>query len=286
MSAARAASIAMVAAIVVLLGGCGDDAAPRRTIVIETTDQSMEKSTMKAPTSVRAGLVDIELENEGEAVHDAQLFRITGKHDKNDLIGVMERLDSDAKPRWASPRGGVAPVRPGETGTVTQLLEPGSYFIADTQEKKGVWPTVNAAKGAIRKIEVRGKASGDLPSTSASIVARDDGFEVDGLSAGDNRITFENATDELRHVVAFRLRKGIPFKEAVDWLKEDDLEFGWMPVDGVDPTHTTTVLESGGKQVTDFNLGAGRYALVCVVSDRKGSLSHFEQGLMTELNLE
>jgi hypothetical protein len=282
----RSAIVALAGAFLVLLPSCGDDAEPRRTIVIETTDQSKEKSTMRAPKSVRAGLVDIELENEGDSVHDAQLFRITGKHTKQDLISLMESLDGDVKPRWASPRGGVAPVRPGDTGTVTQVLEPGSYFIADTQEKKGVWPTVNAAKGAIKKIEVRGKASGELPSTSASIVARDKGFEMEGLSAGDNRITFENATDELRHVVAFRLRKGIPFKDAVDWLKEDDFEFGWMPVDGVDPTHTTTVLESGGKQVTDFNLGPGRYALVCVVSDRRGSLSHFEQGLMTELNLE
>jgi hypothetical protein len=278
-------------AVLLGLSACGDDGErPRRTIAIEARDLSKEKPRLGAPARARAGLVDLQLRNDGDMLHDAQLFRIEGRHSLTKLvIDWLEDLDSAEKPAWAHPEGGVAPVRPGDTATVTQVLRPGSYLIVDTQERKGLWPTTNAAKGGATRLVVSGRPRGRLPETSASITATDSGFEVDGVGSGPQELTFANTGKELHHVVA------LPVPEGPSWAKakrdlidgQSGIEaLGWVPVDGIDRARGTTVLESGGSQVTELDLDPGRYALVCVVSDRKGGASHLVRGMATELNVD
>lgn len=286
------AALAAVA-VAVAVAGCGeeDSEQPRRTIVVKAWDLSPEKPRMKAPAKARAGLVDIRLENDGDTPHDAQLFRIEGDRSIDDLTGEwLEALDSDPKPKWARPEGGVAPVEPGDDATVTQVLKPGRYLIVDTQEREGVWPTTNGAKGGFAELVVTGHAAGELPDTSASITAHDDGFEADGIGAGEQELTFTNAGEQLHHVLALSVPDDVPFEKATQDLIEEQSSgtdsLGWIPVNGYDRSRVTTVLESGGSQVTELDLKPGRYALVCVVSDRKGGEPHFMQGTATELNVE
>jgi hypothetical protein len=293
-SARTTAALCFAATVVVALAGCGGDdesEQPRRTVVVKAWDVSPEKPRLRAPARTRAGLVDIRLDNDGDTLHDAQLFRIEGDRSIDDLTGEwLEALDSDPKPKWARPEGGVAPVKPGDSATVTQVLKPGRYLIVDTQEREGVWPTTNGAKGGFATLEVAGRPKGELPETSASITAHDDGFEADGVGAGEQEVTFTNAGEQLHHVVALPLPGNAPFSEAAEAVREEQQfgtdSLGWIPVNGVDRSRSTTVLESGGSQVAELDLKPGRYALVCVVSDRKGGESHFAKGLATELNVE
>jgi hypothetical protein len=290
---ARALPVIVAVVVAGSLSACGgDDAeAPRRTIVVKATDLSPEKPRMSAPVRARAGLVDIRLVNRGDTLHDAQLFRIEGRHSINDLVNEwLEALDSDPKPTWAHPEGGVAPVRPGDDATVTQVLRPGSYLVVDTQERKGVWPTTNGAKGGYARLEVIGRGRGQLPERSASITARDDGFEAEGIEAGPHELTFTNAGRQLHHAVALPVREDVPFARATQELIDDQGagtdSLGWVPVNGVDRSRSTTVLDSGQSQIAELDLDPGRYALVCVVSDRKGGAPHLMEGLATELNVE
>ena len=247
--------------------------------MVETTDPSKDKVSMTAPSSVEAGLVRITLRNRGDTLHDAQLFRIDGEHTATDLnYGLLEKVDSAAKPKWAHPEGGVAPLRPGENATVTQVLEPGRYFIADTQERETAvgGKSVNAVKGGIAELEVTGEGGGELPKTPVTVTARDDGFDAKGLRPGANRVTFVNAGEELHQVVAFPVAPGLSYRQAANRLLQREAYTGWVPVD-VPHTRATTVLESGQRQITVLDLPRGRYLFGCFVSDRAGGPPHLSQ---------
>jgi hypothetical protein len=265
-------------------GNDGDTGPPK--LAIEITDPTGEKAVMDAPESIGAGLVEIELENRGNTLHDAQLFRYEGERSAQDLIGeLLSSLDVAPKPDWLSPVGGVARTSPGETVSVTQVLRPGNYFIADTQEKPAGWPVSNASKGAISKLRVTGATDATLPPAPASIVAGDGGFRVKGIEAGTNRVRFENAGRELHQAVAFPIPEGIPFGEAKRRLIARKEELSWVPV--FEPHgQATSVLDGGVAQITELELEPGRYALVCLVSDRSGGETHLTEGVATELNVE
>ena len=45
---------------------------------------------------------------------------------------------------------------------------------------------------------------------------------------------------------------------------------------------STTVIDSGQKQVVTMNLKSGKYALVCFIQDRAGGPPHFNKGMISE----
>ena len=48
----------------------------------------------------------------------------------------------------------------------------------------------------------------------------------------------------------------------------------------------TSVIDGGIAQNIALELKAGKYAVVCFISDRKGGKSHAEQGMLKELTVE
>lgn len=285
-------AIAFVAGIPVVavitasyLAASSSDEPPK--LSIETVDLSPDEISMRAPASVAAGIVEIELRNRGDTLHDAQLFRVDSDRTSADVVDVLEASDGSPKPRWLHPAGGVAPTSPGETVAVTQVLRPGTYYVADTQERvlASGGRLVNAAKRGIARIEVRGKAAAELPGTAATIVAKEYGFESDGIVAGVNRVTFRNAGRQFHQVVAFPIRAGISFAEGKLAVLGQRRDTGWAPVD-VPHQRATTVLEGGGEQVTEMAFDEGRYLLLCFVSDRSGGGPQWTIGMTSELRVE
>jgi hypothetical protein len=284
----RYLAAAVTAAGLCLFAACGSDDSPSRpsSIAIRVSDPSEDKVVLAAPASVGAGVVRIMLENRGDTDHDAQLFRVDGRRSAQDVWSVLESADGSARPAWLHPAGGVAPIAPGESATVTGALEPGTYFVADTQERRSGsgGKITNAVKGGVAKLEVEGDAGGDLPATRASIVASDGRFETAGIEPGRNRVTFENRGEEPHQAVALPIDEGVPFAAAERKLLIDQGDTAWVPVD-VPGKHATTVLEAGGKQVAEMTFAPGRYALVCFVADREGGPPHLQEGMASELRV-
>ncbi len=283
----RYLAAAIAATGLCLLAACGSGDSPdgRSSIVVEASDPG-EKMAIAAPASVDAGEVQVTLTNRGDTPHDAQLFRVDGKHSGQDVAMLLETADSAPKPGWLHLAGGVAPIDPGESGMVTAVLEPGTYYIADTQEREtesGARIT-GAARGGIAKLEVEGEGGGRLPATPARITAKDTGFQTAGIRPGRNRVTFENRGKEPHQAVAFRVDDEVPFAKAEETLMTDKADIGWVPVD-VPAARATTVLDSGGEQISEMTFEPGRYALVCFVSDRAGGPPHFQEGMVSELNV-
>jgi hypothetical protein len=266
---------------------CGDDGGDQPpAVTIETSDRGPNKVTMRAPRTVAAGLVEIELRNDGDTPHDAQLFRVDGDRTSADVVGLLEQADSAPKPRWLHPAGGVAPIDPGETATVTQVLEPGTYYVTDTQERTiaSGGHLINAARGGVARLEVRGTSRDELPETAATITAREYGYDAEGFVAGENRVTFRNAGREFHQAVAFPVGDDVPYAEGKQEVLGRQQATGWVPVDAPDE-RATTVLEGGGEQIAELTLDPGRYVLLCFVSDRAGGGPQWAIGMTRKLEI-
>jgi hypothetical protein len=258
--------------------GCGDDGGVARSheIVVTARDLSRERPVLRGPKEAPAGRVRIVLRNEGRILHDAQLFRVAPGHPVSDLAkAAVEVPDSYPRPRWVRVAGGVAATRPGTAAAVVQVLEPGTYVFADTQERDEgpQGPKVsNARKGGTLTLRVTEGGSGALPETAARIVATDDGFEVTGLRAGVNRVTFENRGEEPHQAVLYPMRAGGSPRRVLARVG-----VGWSPV-AVPASRATAVMEAGERQVTSMTLRPGRYLVVCHAADRAGGSPHFFDG--------
>lgn len=284
--------LVVLAAIAVACGAsaCGsdDEGGSDRPValVVETSDPSTNKVEIEAPASIEAGPVRLTLRNRGDTPHDAQLFKVDGRHDGADLVDdVLEAVDSQPKPAWMHPAGGVAPVRPGAQAAATQVLEAGTYYIADTQERPDGRRRTNGAKGGIAKLEVTGEGGGELPRTPARITASGDGFKASGLEAGRNRVTFRNAGGELHQVVALPVdTRGKSLVAGAREAIRRRSGTAWVPVD-VEGSRATTALDSGRALVSELTLERRPYVFVCFLSDRKGGPPHAYQGMASVLDL-
>ncbi|HEX2071760.1 MAG TPA: hypothetical protein VHF90_08965 [Thermoleophilaceae bacterium] len=282
------AVLAGLATLCVAAAGCDSDGSPGgpARLVIETRDPSPERVAISAPQSVDAGAVAIELRNRGDMLHDAQLLRVDGERTAADVVGVLESSDSAAKPAWLHPAGGVAATSPAETATVVQVLQPGTYYVADTQERTvpGGARRTNATKQGIVRLEVEGDADDDLPDTPATITASEYGYETDGIVAGVNRVTFRNAGEELHQAVAFPIDDGLTYREGRRRALAREADTGWVPVDAPHE-RATAVLEGGDEQIAELVFKPGRYVLLCFVSGRSGGTAQWRLGMSAELEV-
>ena len=269
----RHPAIGLAAALALLgAGGCGEEeTAKSARLPITVTDTAPHRPSYSAPRSVPAGLVTLTLKNKGEEPYKAQLWRILDDHSVKAALAVRRRL-----PEWLVSAGGVAVTEPGKTSSAVQRLGPGRYYVADTRGRPGkVAPfTVVGEEG-----------EADLPDTDASIVYREYSFSATGVEAGTNSIEFHNEGLEPHHAVIAPVRRGASVRELRQFLRGK----GTIPVGEIaklDGAAETAVIEQGQRQVVDFELKRGKYALLCFVSDRKGGDSHVVKGMVDELTVK
>lgn len=252
--------------------GSSGDAKPA-AFKVTLGDAAKGKSTVKAPKTVKAGLVEVSAENTGKRPHDAQIIGVDGDQTAQQVSKLINQ-EGGPIPEWLHGSGGVGTVAPGQTGTATDVLEPGRYFVFDTDG------------GASAEFEVTGEGGGgELPSTPATITAKEYGFETSGLKAGKNTVTFENAGKELHHVLALPFNKGATLADVKKFATSDEESSGPPPVD-FENAAGTTVLDGGKEQVAELELKKGKYAFLCFISDRKGGPPHVAKGMLQEVAIK
>lgn len=222
----------------------------------------------RAPRSVPAGLVEIRLRNDGAVPHKAQLWRITGDHT------VREARARRPLPDWLRSAGGVALTAPAETGTTVQVLAPGRYYVAGTGGERGV----------VAELRATGTATGArLPRATARIDASEFSFRTSGLRPGRQAIDFRNTGSEPHHAYFARMRTGASIADTLKFFSGQS-SVGRPPVDP-EEIRETVVLEGRQRQVTELDLPAGRYALLCFVRNRAGGPQHTELGMADEVTI-
>ncbi len=270
------AAIAIVALAATGLVACGDDGGDPQTLTFNVAEKSIT-----GPTSADPGEAEITLTNDGKEEADLQLFRIEGQHSVAEIgqaLGGVIR--GQAVPDWFFAGGGVGTTPAGASLTVTQVLEPGTYYAFNTGVDGP--PDLESAPA----VEVTGDPSDDeLSDTDATLRTIDYGFETEGdLQVGENEITFENTGAQPHHVIAQPIAEGKTIEDVRAFLRNQQ---GQPPLDETGIAETA-VLDGGGSQVVTLDLKqAGTYAMLCFISDRQGGPPHsIGEGMLGEVEVK
>ncbi len=142
--------------------------------------------------------------------------------------------------------------------------------------------------GLVKKLEVTaGDGGGEFPEADRTITATEYAFEVPELKAGTTTIEFDNAGEELHHVIAFPLLPDATSEDIDTFVKGVTGEaqptgpppFDFASVDGV------AVIDGGKKLVTEIELKEGKYALMCFLTDAGGGPPHVALGMVEEITV-
>ncbi|HWO16790.1 MAG TPA: hypothetical protein VNM89_08790 [Solirubrobacterales bacterium] len=261
-------------ALAVGLLACGDEDAQTLTFTLSGRGRAVE---IAAPDSADTGLAEITLENNVSREGDLQLIRAEGDHSADEVVQSLGRaMKGQAFPDWFFAGGGVGPTAPGASQTVTQVLEPGTYYAFDTS---GGPPDPRTAVA----IEVNGESSDDeISGPDATVSAVDYGFEAEGLTEGTTEIVFENIGAQPHHLIASPLIGDATAEDVERFFKT---EKGKPPL-SERGTQSTAVVEGSESQLVTLDLKPGRYVFYCFISDRQGGPPHALKGMVDEFAVE
>lgn len=277
-----ALAVAAILAAAAALSACGSSNSKSESAKPSSLSVSVAESgkgaKFTAPSSIKGGLVTLEVTNKGKRPHGAQLVLVKGGHTTQQVLKVISS-DSNKTPAWGRAEGGLGEVAPGQTARATLNLPAGRYVLADAGGPGSSGPPAYA------ELTVKGGKTGSLPSTPTTITAANPGkdkydWKVSGpLKAGANRVTFDSKGKEAIHLIgAFRV-KGNPSKAAlIKALKSNGKPPGFVDTSSFS---TSAVIDGGKSQVTPVDLQKpGKYVLFCPLSDRDGGKPHFEEGML------
>jgi len=276
-SCRRAACFALVALAAFGIAACGSSNEETQSLTF-TIGEEGKAAKLSGPTSADTGLAEITLKNDGKAEGDMQLVRTEGKHSAEEAIqGLEAASEGKALPDWFLAGGGIGTTAAGESQTVTQVLEPGTYYAFNTESTQG-----RPTPASIPAIEVSGESSDETVEADQTVDAFEYGFKAQQLSSGKTEIAFQNTGDQPHHLLAAPL---IGDATAADVERALQSKKGKPPIDEED-FHSTAVLEGGEGQLVKLDLKPGRYAFFCFVTDRQGGTAHALEGMIDEVEVK
>lgn len=258
-------------------------AADIQTLKVKATETAKGAYVFEGlPATLKNGNIAIELTNAGKEEHDLAILRIDGLHSLSDVMKVVGS-EGGPIPAWVHADGGVGGIGPGKVGRATVNLGAGTYMFICTMTNEKTKKS-HAAGGMAKTITVTGTRAPALPSgATATITAKEYGFETKGLKAGKNVVEFAVAGKELHHFLLFPIMAGKTIEDVKAALTSDKPPAGPPPVD-FDRGQGSQVLEkSEGNILTEVNLSAGRWAMICFMNDRVGGPPHIMKGMITEV---
>ena len=254
------------------LAACGDDSDDEQGLGFSLT----KSGVVSGPSSAEAGRTEITLDNKGDSEGDLQLIRTEGDRSVAEVVSAFEDASNGKPfPDWFFGGGGVGATQAGKSATVTQVLQPGTYFAFNTETRPD--------EESISELEVTGDAGEETVEGDATVTAGEYVFQSDGpLPAGKAEIVFDNGGAQPHHLLASKLIGDATAEDVEGFFKT---EKGAPPLEEKG-SRATAVLEGGEAQLVNLNLEPGRYALYCFISDRQGGPPHALKGMVDEVEVE
>jgi hypothetical protein len=270
-----AACFALAALVALGVSACGSSEETQSLTFTISDDGKGTK--ISGPSSAETGLAEITLKNDGKAAGEMQLVRVEGDHSAAEAIkGLSAATQGQAFPDWFFAAGGVAGTAPGKSKTVTQVLEPGTYYAFETEAQGQPEPS------SIPAVEVSGDSSGEEVEADQTVDAFDYGFKSQELPSGKTEIAFDNTGAQPHHLLAAPL---LGDSTAADVERAFKSNKGKPPFDEKS-FQSTAVLEGGEGQLVTLDLEPGRYVLFCFVTDRQGGQPHALKGMVDEVEVK
>lgn len=285
MSVGARALCAVVAVLVPagVVAGCGgkekssstsQQSKPPAKLSITATGSEKDLK-FQAPPKATAGATEITFTNNAEAETGAQLLQIQGKREDAEIVAQLESAtEGKAVASWFGAAGGVGALKPGENGTVTQELKPGTYYVV---------PSDSPAKGPLASFTVApGQGGAKPPATNAKITATDYAFSGQNVKVGQP-VEFRNEGKEWHHFIGAPIRGNATLDDVKKAIQENQ-GGGGGPLDERNSIETT-VMNGGVSQISSPELKPGRWVFMCFVSDRGGGPPHAQKGMVSEIEV-
>ncbi len=252
----------------------------------------------EAPDTIPAGWTNFRLANRGQEVHYGHIVRLEPGRTVQELVDAYAEAirTSGPRPKWVKRFGGPGGTFPGDSSSVTQYLEPGSYvWICPVEDNDG---NPHFGKGESKQFVVVASDGGMVDRAvrpEASIVVRlmDFSFEVDSsVPAGRHTIRVENAGVEPHDLVMMKLNPG---KTVAELLAAMNPERARRPGQAGEPPPPLASLMTGAGGIAaiapgmeaffEANMSAGEYVLLCMATAPDGR-SHIEHGMVKRFRID
>jgi uncharacterized cupredoxin-like copper-binding protein len=229
------------------------------------------------PEFVPAGVTTVEIVNQGQDLHHAQLIRFPQGKTAEDFQQALKT--SPHVPEWAVLIGGPNAVIVGERAAAIVNLDPGNYVVVCLIPDRDNTPHV--ALGMAKPFQVRGKAHAvQLPTGDVRISEADFSFVgPDTIIPGRHVVRVQNNGAQPHELLLVQLP---PHGSIADFGRA--VAEGVAPPPPGKPVGGVTGLPPGSEAAFLADLTPGKYGLICFFPDAEGTL-HYSRGMMTEFTV-
>jgi len=281
-------------AAVVAVAGCSVKEAPKPdSTAAASTDAttspaanvvniSASEYKFDAPDQIPAGLTTFKLTDNGKELHHATLIKLDSGKTYNDLMtGLKNMKPGTPPPGWVIPSGGPNAAAPGNSSSLTVVLQPGNYaMMCWIPDAKGV---PHVMSGMSKALTVTENAAANMmePASDVTVTLKDYQFNFSTpLTAGKHTLKIETAPGQPHEFTFFQL---MPGKTAADLTKY--VETGMQgPPPGM-PLGGVSGVAAGIPSFYEVDLKPGDYAIVCFLEDAKDGRPHFQHGMIQQIKI-
>jgi hypothetical protein len=245
-----------------------------------TVNVTAKEFAFDAPAKVPAGLVTMQLANQGTELHHAQVIKLEQGKRLADLGQAMK--NPGPPPAWIKFVGGPNAIPPGKNSNATAVLEPGRYAYLCL-----VWgpdKVMHVAKGMMREFEVVDSASSagkGLPTADVTINLVDYDFHSSQpLTPGRKTILVINDGPQPHELALVKLAPGKTVEDFAHWV---EVEMKGPPP--AEPVGGVVMLDKGARGTFTAELEPGEYGLLCFMPDSKDGKPHLAHGMMKSIKV-
>ena len=270
----------------------GATSAAPNVVALTATEYSIQ-----APDTVTAGWTTFRLANHGREVHYGHMVRLEPGRTVQEMVDAYAEAirTSGPRPKWVTRFGGPGGAAPGDSSSVTQYLEPGSYvWICPVEDERG---NPHFGKGEFKPFVVvaaGAEAANRAAAPKADMVIRlmDFSFALDSsVPAGRHTIRVENAGLEPHDLVMMRLAPGKTVADIVSAMNPERARRAGQAAQPPPPLESLgtgaggiAAIAPGMESFFEADLSPGDYALVCMATAPDGR-SHIEHGMIRQVSV-
>ena len=287
-------------AFVAVLSACSTrEETPGRNLAAAPNVVSLTATeyAFEAPDTIAAGWTTFRLVNRGQEVHYGHIVRLEPGKTVQELVDAYATAirTSGPRPTWVTRFGGPGGAFPGDSSSVTQYLEPGSYvWICPVEDDAG---SPHFSKGEFKPFVVKaadGAVTDRAAGPEASLVIRllDFSFALDSsVPAGRHTIRVENAGVEPHDLVLMKLAPGKTAEDVATWLNPERARRADQSAKPPPPLESLgtgaggiAAIAPGMESFFEADFTPGEYVLVCMATASDGR-SHIEHGMIRQIRV-